>query len=125
MNVSDLGRYLLDSNQRGFGTGDRLRLIRQFITDIESAANPQSLLDDRPPTSGDRRWDALVAGVVEDTAFRLGLRVPLWTTDPAYQLSEWWFVTSIPALRPTAFVETPAAIANRGVFIRRASLVNI
>lgn len=125
MNVSELGTYVGQSARLGLGTGDRLRLIRQFIADVESAANPQMLLDDRPPTSGDRRWDALIAGVVEDTAFRIGLRVPSWTTDPCYQLSEWWFVTSVAALRPTAFVETPAAIANRGVFIRRASLVNI
>lgn len=125
MNVSELGTRLEQSIQLGFGTGDQLRLIRQFIADVESATNPQSLLDDQPPTSGDRRWDALVAGVVEDTAFRIGLDVPSWTTNPVYELSEWWFVTSIPALRPTAFVETPAAIANRGVFIRRASLINI
>ena len=70
--------------------------------------------------------DALIAGVVEDVAYRHGVPVPRWAMEPERSTEDrWWFVTSIPALHPTAFVETPASLANRGVFIRRASLVNV
>ncbi len=68
----------------------------------------------------------MVYGVVEDNAFRHGVKVPVWTTEKNRSTDDrWWFVTSIPALHPVALVETPASLANRGVFIRRASLVNI
>lgn len=125
MDVIELAGHLRSSLTSALGTGDGLRLIRQFISDVERSPTPGDLLGLRPPSCGDRRWDALVAGVVEDLAFRLGIPVPAWTADDSYLLSEWWFVTSIPDMRPTAFVETPAAIANRGVYIRRSSLVNV
>ncbi len=78
------------------------------------------------PLTGNRGWDALIAGVVEDLAYRHGVKVPKWAMESARSTDDrWWFVTSNPALHPTAFVETPASLANRGVFIRRASLVNV
>ena len=79
-----------------------------------------------PALSGDRGWDALVAGVVEDIAFHHAIVVPRWTMQPErFTHDRGWFVTSVPALHPTAPVETPASLANRGVFIRCASLVNL
>ena len=40
-------------------------------------------------------------------------------------LSTGWFLMPYPELHGIALAETPAALANRGVFIRRASLVNV
>jgi hypothetical protein len=105
--------------------GDRLRLVRQYVMDLERATDPGALMVDPPGSTGDQRWDALIAGVVEDFAVRNAIANPRWTVDPARRLETWWFVTSIPALRPTAFVNTPAALSARGVFLQRASLVNV
>lgn len=95
------------------------------IDRLESADLAAHLYE-APRLTGDRGWDALIAGVVEDVAFRHSIAVPRWAMEPERSTDDrWWFVTTIPALHPTAFVETPASLANRGVFIRRASLVNV
>lgn len=126
MNAVDLGRHLSASLQNGETVGDRLRLVRQFIMDCDNSTNVAAQIADAAMLTGDRGWDALVAGVVEDIAYRHGAKVPRWAMEPErFTDDRWWFVTSFPALHATAFVETPASLANRGVFIRRASLVNI
>ncbi len=99
------------------------RAVRQFVTDADR--EPAASIAESPGTTGDPRWDALVAGVAEDVAVRNGCRVPTWVRDPERHLAEWWFVTDIDKLRAQAFVETPAALATHGVFMRRASLVNV
>jgi len=124
-NVDDLAGFIGTSLRQREGDGQRLRYIRQFLADAARADSPATLIDATPRTTGDERWDALLAGVVEDFAFHHRLSVPRWTLDPSRFLDTWWFVSSIPALHPTAMVETPPAVANRGVFIRRASLVNV
>lgn len=101
-------------------------MVRQFVMDLEQVDGAQldALLAPRPSPCGDPRYDALIAGVVEDHAFHHGRTVPHWTAEPERFLDTWWFLTTVPELHATAFVETPAALANRGVFVRRASLVN-
>jgi hypothetical protein len=128
MDSSSLGTSLARSLEAGERTGDLLRLVRQFImdTDRRDQKGVTENIATTPRLTGDRGWDALIAGVVEDIAYRHGVAVPSWAMEPARSTADrWWFVTSIPALHPTAFVETPASLGNRGVFIRRASLVNV
>ena len=128
MDALSLGRSLTRSIDAGENTGDLLRLVRQFIMDTDRGDSQRvsENIAAAPRPTGDRRWDALVAGVVEDIAYRHGVSVPAWAMEPERSTADrWWFVTSFPALHPTAFVETPASLSNRGVFIRRASLVNV
>ena len=101
-----------------------LRAVRQFVMDADASGDVSRLLEGEPESTGDLRWDALVAGVAEDVAVRHGVRIPAWISSRE-PLSEWWFVTDFARLHPTAFFETPPAIARHGVFIRRASLVNV
>lgn len=128
MNANQLGMLVGRSLLAGESTGVCLRLVRQFIMDTERL-DPFGVTEnvrELSPLTGNRGWDALIAGVVEDLAYRHGVKVPQWALEPERSTDDrWWFVTSIPALHPTAFVETPASLANRGVFIRRASLVNV
>ena len=127
MNANQLGALVARSLAANESTGVCLRLVRQFIMDTERLdASGVTGNVREPATTGNRGWDALIAGVVEDLAYRHGVAVPRWALEPERSTDDcWWFVTSIPALHPTAFVETPASLANRGVFIRRASLVNV
>lgn len=103
--------------------GDTLRLVRQFVMDTD-CEDIDTMISGPPPTTGDPRWDALIAGVTEDIAFHSRRPVPSWVKS-SEPLAEWWFVTDFPALHATAFLETPPALARRGVFLRRASLVNV
>ena len=83
-----------------------LRLVRQFIMDTERL-DPHGVTEnvrEPSPLTGNRGWDALIAGVVEDLAYRHGVRVPKWAMEPERSTDEcWWFVSSIPALHPRAF----------------------
>lgn len=66
-----------------------------------------------------------MAGVVEDLCFHHDLPVPSWTLSPSRFLGQWWFVTPYRSLHASAFVATPAALANRGVFIHESSLRSV
>lgn len=128
MNALTLGALVQKSLQQHGSTGERLRLVRQFIMDVDrlDSAELQAQMSDPACLTGDRGWDALIAGVVEDVAFRHCIPVPRWAMETHRSTDDrWWFVTTVPELHPTAFVETPASLANRGVYIRRASLVNV
>ncbi len=122
VDVRDLAEGLKADLARGANLSDKLRLVRQYIMNFDNGADFESLTSTAPQSTGDERWDALIAGVTEDIAFRLGHRVPAWTA--IAPLDTWWFVTPVAKLEPTAFVESPPALSRRGVFIRRSSLVN-
>lgn len=124
MTAVGLADELAAALRRAARLGEMLRLVRQFVVDVDRDPNA-SMIAAEPATTGDRRWDALVAGVVEDVAYRHRLPTPAWTRHPSRYLDEWWFVTDVRALRPWALKESPPAVANHGVFIRRASLVNV
>ncbi len=106
---------------------EALRWVAQLVAEFERAPSTDrlGLVADEPSKTGDRRWDALLAGVVEQLCFDHGLAIPAWTLQPARFLDRWWFVTPYRSLHPSAFVETPAALANRGVFIHGASLESV
>jgi hypothetical protein len=106
---------------------EALRWVAQFVADFERASSEDrpGLVNDEPPSTGDRRWDALLAGVVEQCCFDHGLAVPAWTLHPARFLDQWWFVTPYRSLHASAFAATPAALANRGVFIHGSSLESV
>ncbi len=123
--VADLAQEVSRSLAAQERTGDTLRLVRQFIMNLECASDPLGMFRDEPSSTGDPRWDALIAGVVEDFALHRGIEPPPWVFQEQRYLSTWWFVTSIDAMRPTAVVQTPAALSGRGVFVQRASLVNV
>lgn len=123
--AQDLATQVRQSVAAGEGRGLTLRLVRQFLMDLERAADPAELLRDSPRLTGDQRWDALIAGVVEDFALHHGIETPGWANETDRFCEPWWFVTTIEAMRPTAIVESPAALANHGVFITRASLINV
>jgi hypothetical protein len=106
---------------------EALRWVAQFVAEFQHApsADRPGLVADEPPPTGDRRWDAMLAGVVEQLCFEHDLEVPAWAMRPGRFLDRWWFVTPHRSLHPSAFTETPAALANRGVFIHRQSLESV
>ncbi len=101
-----------------------LRCAVQLLDDLArvSAEQRPPLVRDEPPSTGDARWDALLAGVVELACHRHGLAVPGWTVAPERLLDRWWFAVPTPGLAASAFAEAPAALANRGVFLHASSL---
>lgn len=101
----------------GWSTADLLRLVR------EMRSNSTAVSDDRqrraffaaPSTTGDPRWDAMIAGVVEGDALAQGCPPPEWTRGKA--LREFWFVGSGHSLRAYAFSHSPFSLQIRGVLV--------
>jgi len=100
------------------------RLVLEFVTEYGDAASDtrQSLLDDEPAPTGDRRWDAFLAALGEHFAFHDHLACPPWTRAPERFLDRWWFLSNTPAGRAEAIVTAPASFMRRGVFIERRDL---
>jgi hypothetical protein len=79
----------------------------------------------RCPSTTDRRWDALLAGLTEQLCLEQGRACPRWALAEDRYLTAWWFMTPHTSLHPSAFVEAPAALANHGVFIHRADFESL
>ena len=106
---------------------EALRLAADLLTRLEAMkpADVASAIDNDPGSTGDERWDALVGGLVERAAHRAGVRTPVWTASASRFLDRWWFLTPYRSLHASALVETPAELANRGVFVHESSLHSV
>lgn len=106
----------------GWTNAELLRVVRQLRSD---AATISSEVDRRafyaaPSTTGDRRWDLLLAGVVEDHALRQDLDVPTWARNG--RLPTFWFVGSTRGLDAYAFARSPISLQARGILLDPADL---
>lgn len=108
--------------RHGWTTADLLRIVREL------RSNANHLVDDAdraafyaaPSTTGDPRWDALLAAVTEMDALREERPVPAWAR--GHDLSQLWFVGSSPGLHPHALVRSPSSLAARGIVLDGAVL---
>ncbi len=111
------------------GQDDRasaLRMVRQLAADLGRAdpALRVALTVAPPASTGDERFDALIAGVAEVSLQPDGLPLPRWLSDGSRTLLNTWDVEEVPALQETARSSTPPALARRGVFIAADELVD-
>jgi transcriptional regulator with XRE-family HTH domain len=100
---------------------DALRLIFGFADDFRGSSRPGkiSLIHDEPPTTGDERFDATLAGTAEFFAREAEIPAPGWVDGPGRFVEPWWFVTSRAAFEAYTLAHTPAMFARHGVFITR------
>ncbi len=109
----------------GWSSGDLLRMVR------ESRSNSKFLRNDadraafyaQPPSTGDARWDAMLAGVTEMDALGTGHEVPPWCR--GHDLPYVWFVGSTAGLRAWALAHTPPSLGDRGVIIDGDALESV
>lgn len=101
--------------------------MAQLVSDfgyVRAAERPM-MVEREPATTGDPRWDALVAATVEHLCYHGGIDVPAWALAPQRFLDRMWFVSPYRSVHASAFVATPAAFANRGVFVHLDSLQSV
>lgn len=118
---------------------DALRLLFGFADDFRgsSRAGRSLLIGEEPPLTGERRFDAALAGIAELFAAEdpraparrkdsgagrthaEPIAVPAWVNAPERFVEPWWFVTSRPAFHAYTLAHTPAALARHGVFLAR------
>jgi hypothetical protein len=106
-----------EDRQRGLAEARRLAfsLVERF--DRSTVADRQLLVADRPDTTGDTGFDALLAAIVEHVCTTASVAVPAWADEPSRFLDTWWFVSGLRSLHADALVHTPISFARRGVFI--------
>jgi transcriptional regulator with XRE-family HTH domain len=100
---------------------DALRLLFGFADDFRGSSRPGriALLRDEPPSTGDVRFDAALAGAAELFASEGAISAPAWVNEPGRFVEPWWFVASRPAFHAYVLANTPAVFARHGVFIAR------
>ncbi len=98
-----------------------IRLLFGFADDFRGSPRPGriALIEVEPPPTGDRRFDAALAGAAEFFAAEDGIRVPAWVHGDQRFVEPWWFVASRPAFHAYTLAQTPAVFARHGVFIAR------
>jgi len=107
---------------------DRLRCCVGWFSEVGAIDDPvvaSSLVADLPPSTGDRRFDALIGGLVEHLGCLGALSVPAWVHDGDRFLEVFWFPVDLPSLRVTGLRDAPAALARRCVFLDRRELARV
>lgn len=100
-----------------------LRLLARAIAVLRSLADrPADLAEflTTPPTTGDRRWDTLLAAALGRECRRLGVAPPAWTN--VAPLKSWWFPVPDPVLTARTFQRTPVELSVRGIWLDGSAL---
>jgi len=104
----------------------KLRYVFEFMRGAhEETALVNVLVSGEPQTTGDLRFDALLAGIAEDLCVLVGEVPPQWVNSDARTLKNAWWVSSLAAGRAQALVHCPAALRRRGVMIDRHDLQGV
>lgn len=107
------------------GQPDRaLREALQLSDDLLACELPvrTALCAAEPETTGDSRYDALIAGIVE---LRLpGRSCPSWARSAARVLPERWWVDATPGLEELNLAETPPVLLRHGVVLAAGELAS-
>ncbi len=100
------------------------RLAFRFVEQFDKAgeADRHRMVETAPRPTGDRRYDALLASLVEYSCVHHGMKPPKWVDDPSRFLDEWWFVSGMKLLHANAMVHSPISFKRRGVFITEDAL---
>lgn len=100
-----------------WATADLLRIVREMRSHFASihSETEVALFFAAPSTTGDQRWDAMLAATIEDLALQYGRDVPVWTRGRA--LDTFWFVTSTPTMAAHVFAHSPMSMQVRGVMV--------
>ena len=106
-------------------TRDLLRIIRESRSNAAWIHAPRdaAVFFAAPSTTGDRRWDALLAGSTEDLALRRGDAAPPWTN--GHGLRTLWFVGDNRFFDAYALAHSPPSLKVRGVLLDPSDLESV
>ncbi|MHB1782801.1 MAG: helix-turn-helix transcriptional regulator [Acidimicrobiales bacterium] len=83
------------------------------------------LVAERPPLTGDARYDAFVAAVVDDVCSKRGVATPPWTAEQERICSDTWFLTSLPELHEWERANASAVYLRHGVVAAEEELASV
>lgn len=82
------------------------------------------LVYDRPILCGEHRWDAFVAGVVEEVCSERRQAPPPWTQEPERFVRPFWHLSSLSAFHQWELETAPAALLRHGVLAAAGELAS-
>jgi hypothetical protein len=104
-----------------------LRLAFRCVELFERAplGEREDVVAHEPISTGDARFDALLAAIAEYLCAREGILAPAWVEDSNRFLDQWWFVSGLRSLHADAIAHSPISFARRGVFITAGALAYV
>ena len=125
LTVPGLAAAVRKGLQGEWPTRDLLRLVRESRANSRWAERPAdlALFFAQPSTTGDRRWDALIAGSAEQLTLQRAVPVPHWVA--GHGLPTFWFVGANRAFDAYAVARSPASLKVRGVMLNPAHLESV
>jgi hypothetical protein len=117
--LTTLAAWLANSD---VDTDEHWRLVLEFLNEYKHEApdDRSRLLAGAPPSTGDSRWDVLLAALAEHLAAADGEAAPAWCE--VRQLDRFWFPFGSPVARADALVHAPSSFRRRGVFLAAREL---
>jgi len=115
MTIEHLATYLAQDTD----ADRRWLLLLEFLEEYEHEPAParSTLVAAEPASTGDVRWDALLAGVAEWLAGRDDFTPPGWVHSPHRTLSTSWCPYELGSLRRLASDNAPPEIRRHGVLV--------
>jgi transcriptional regulator with XRE-family HTH domain len=121
--IADLARDIRETPTKN--SERRLRLVFEFLRELNESQQLSLRFAVEPEATGDRRFDALLASITEDSCVRGGVAPPSWVFNDQRFLDEAWWVSDLKSARVPALVNTPASFRRRGVMIDRRDLMAV
>lgn len=103
---------------RGGDEDFALRMVARLVADLRSLSRPADVARclTAPSSTGDERWDTLLAVAVSRECRRLGIDAPAWTN--VRPLPSWWFpLLADPILTARTMQRTPIDFSTRGIWL--------
>ena len=125
LTVPAAARELRKAVKSGASIASQVRIARELVANSEfifSDADKGAFFAP-PSTTGDRRWDVLLAGVAEQLASRMNVPIPQWAPDK--KLPSFWYVSNIAGMNDYLFAHSPTEMKTRGVLVDPADLVPV
>jgi transcriptional regulator with XRE-family HTH domain len=127
--LAGVARQLRDDVRAGVREGDMLRLAIQAADDFSKLSAPQerAFFLCHPGSTGDRRFDALLAGLAVHLCREAAMAsTPAWTRDrDAFLDGIWWCDSEAPSLHALALRDAVPAMRARGVMFDRRNLESV
>ena len=120
--VADLARDIRKTSIKN--RERRLRLVFEFLREVDTKELTLRVAVE-PESTGDQRFDAMLAALSEDLCVINGVSPPSWVfADQRFLDSAWW-VSNLKSARTRALVNAPASYRRRGVMIDRHDLTSV
>lgn len=121
LTAGDVAEVIRGEVARG-DTNFALRTLARALADLRGLADPAAVATAlrEPPSTGDPRWDALLAAAYGRECRDLGIDSPAWTR--VESLRSWWFPVYDPVLTARTMQRTPIDFAARGIWLDESAL---